>query len=91
MKQSTQILWERTLPKFCFCDRVVMSPETFHALKTVSGQPEAMALPPNTIGKAMVEHNGRTCWHAVERQHHFGAPVYYARPITVRAYRPEPA
>lgn len=88
---NKSILWERTVPKFTFCDRVVMSPEAFESLKTVSALPEAMALPPCTIGKALICHDGRTRWHAVERQHSFGRPMYFARPIVVRAYRPEPA
>lgn len=84
-------MWERSAPAFNFCERVVMSPEDFESLKTVSSRPEAMALPPYTVGKALIERDGRARWHAVERQNQFGESVYFARPIVVRMHRPEPA
>lgn len=84
-------MWERSAPAFNFVARVVMSPEDFESLKTVSSRPEAMALMAYEIGKALIERDGRTYWHAVDRQYQFGQPVYFARPIVVRVHRPEPA
>jgi hypothetical protein len=82
----------RTPPTFCFLDRVVMSPETFESLQIVCNRPEATAtLPPRTIGRALIERDGRTCWHAVEWQCSFGRPVHFASEIVVRVYAAEPA
>lgn len=74
--------------RFCFVDRVVMSPAIFAMLPIVAGKPGSIQ--GQGAYRALIMRAGRTCWHVVERKFVFGAPVYYASPIVIRAYRAEP-
>lgn len=80
---------ERHSPlQFHFLTRVVMSPESYNGLRAVDRAGVSSLAPGDQI-KALIERDGRTCWHVVEIERAHGMTFYFASEIVVRAYQAE--
>ena len=81
------MMWERTVKhQFVIQGQSLMTQESFNALPTVEGVPDALwSRPSGTICKALIDLDETAEWFAVER----AGSTFFARPIKIATLKTE--